>query len=58
VQRNAMRAWKERRSFLEVLTADPHVTEHLGADELKGCFDPAFYLRNVDAVFKRVGLIP
>src|SRR5256885_3621833 len=32
VQRNAMRAWKERRSFLEVLTADPHVTEHLGAE--------------------------
>jgi len=58
VQGNAMRAWKERRSFLEVLTADPKVTEHVGADELKGCFDPAFYLRNVDAIFKRVGLIP
>src|SRR5438874_2470662 len=58
VQGNAMRAWKERRSFLEVLTADPKVTEHVGADELKGCFDPAFYLCNVDAIFKRVGLIP
>jgi hypothetical protein len=34
------------------------VTEHLGADELKGCFDPAFYLRNVDTIFRRVGLIP
>ncbi len=58
VQRNAMRAWKERRPFGELLAADPEVTAHLGPDELKGCFDPAFYLRNVDAVFKRLGLIP
>jgi adenylosuccinate lyase len=58
VQRHAMRAWRERRPFAELLAADPEVTEHLGADELKACFDPAFYLRNVDAIFRRVGLIP
>jgi adenylosuccinate lyase len=57
VQRNAMRAWKERRPFLDLLAADPAVTERLPAGELKGCFDPAWYLRNVDAIFKRVGLI-
>jgi adenylosuccinate lyase len=56
VQKNAMRAWKERRSFSELLAADPKVTDHLSADELKGCFDPAFYLKNVDAIFKRLGL--
>jgi adenylosuccinate lyase len=56
VQNNAMRAWRERRSFLELLTADPAVTNHLSADELKACFDPAGYLRNVDAIFRRVGL--
>ncbi len=58
VQRHAMRAWRERRPFAELLAADPEVTERLGADELKACFDPAFYLRNVDAIFRRVGLIP
>ncbi len=58
VQRNAMRAWKERRSFFEFLAADSQVTERLSVDELKRSFDPAFYLRNVDAIFKRVGLIP
>ncbi len=57
VQRNATRAWKERRPFLEVLAADQQVMEHLGAGELKGCFDPAFYLRHVDVIFKRVGLL-
>ena len=28
----------------------------LSPDELKSCFDPAFYLKNVDAIFKRLGL--
>jgi adenylosuccinate lyase len=56
VQRNAMRAWKERRSFLELLGADPDVTRHLGPDELKACFDPAWYVRNVDAIYRRAGL--
>ena len=57
VQRNAMRAWKERRPFLDLLAADPAVTERLSAGELKDCFDPAWYLRNVDTIFKRVGLM-
>jgi adenylosuccinate lyase len=56
VQKNAMRAWKEQRSFSELLAADPKVTDHLSADELKSCFDPAFFLKNVDAIFKRLGL--
>ena len=56
VQRNAMRSWRERRSFLELLTADGEITAHLSPDELKSCFDPAWYLRHVDTIFKRVGL--
>jgi adenylosuccinate lyase len=58
VQRNAMRAWEERRSFLECLEADPEVGRHLASDALKACFDPGWYLRHVDAVFRRVGLVP
>ena len=56
VQRNAMRAWEERRPFLECLEADPEVTRRLPVDALKACFDPGFYLRHVDAVFRRAGL--
>jgi adenylosuccinate lyase len=56
VQRNAMRAWTERRSFQELLAADPDVTAHLGADALAECFDPAWYLRNLDAVYRRLNL--
>src|SRR5881396_4051590 len=57
VQRHAMRAWRERRPFFELLAGDPAVTERIASDELKACFDPAWYLRNVDAIFRRVGLI-
>ncbi|HEY3068621.1 MAG TPA: adenylosuccinate lyase [Methylomirabilota bacterium] len=57
VQRHAMRAWRERRSFFELLAGDPAVTDRLSAEELKRCFDPAWYVRNVDAVFRRLGLL-
>jgi adenylosuccinate lyase len=56
VQKSAMRAWKERRSFEGLLAADPEVTQHLSPAALKECFDPSWYLRNVDAIFRRAGL--
>src|SRR5256884_3921776 len=56
VQKNSMRAWRERRAFYELLAADPAVTEHLSPADLKACFDPSWYLRNVNAVFRRAGL--
>jgi adenylosuccinate lyase len=56
VQRNAMRAWQERRAFLECLRADPEVTRRLSTEALEACFDAGWYLRHVGAVFRRVGL--
>src|SRR5882762_1554585 len=56
VQKHSMRAWRERRAFYELLAADPAVTEHLSPADLKACFDPSWYLRNVNAVFRRAGL--
>jgi hypothetical protein len=32
------------------------VVGRLGPERLKACFDPAWYLRHVDALFRRVGL--
>jgi adenylosuccinate lyase len=58
VQRHAMRAWRERRPFLELLAGDPEVSDRLGAAGLKECFDPAWFLRHVDTIFRRAGLIP
>ncbi|HEX3176052.1 MAG TPA: adenylosuccinate lyase [Methylomirabilota bacterium] len=56
VQRASMRAWKERRAFAELLNEEPAVTERLAPAELKACFDPSWYVRNVNAVFRRAGL--
>ncbi|MBM3132845.1 MAG: adenylosuccinate lyase, partial [Chloroflexi bacterium] len=54
VQRNSMRAWKNGEAFLTLLQADPDVT--LTREELKKIFDYNYYLKNVDAIFQRVGL--
>ena len=56
VQRNAMRAWRERTPFLDLLLADPEVTSRLGEQELRGLCDYGFYLQNIGATFKRLGL--
>jgi adenylosuccinate lyase len=56
VQRSSLRAWKERRSFYELLAADSDVTDRLSAADLKACFDPGWYLRHVDEIYRRAGL--
>ncbi|MCX8100847.1 MAG: adenylosuccinate lyase [Geminicoccaceae bacterium] len=53
VQRNAMRAFHERRPFLELLLADPEVVGRLGERELRELFDLGWHLRHVPAIFER-----
>jgi len=57
VQKNAMRAWRERTAFADLLAADPEVKAKLTPAELAECFNPAWHLRNVDAIYRRVGLL-
>jgi adenylosuccinate lyase len=57
IQRAAMRAWREQRSFQELLALDPQISAILSAEELKACFDPSWYLRNVDVIYQRLGLL-
>jgi len=57
VQRHAMRAWRERRPLLQCLEEAPEVTARVSPDVLKACFDPAWYIRHVDTVFRRLGLL-
>jgi len=56
VQRNSMRAWRERSDFHDLLAADASVAAVLTAAELRDLFDYAYYLRYVDAAFSRLGL--
>jgi len=57
VQKNAMRAWHERTDFHALLAADPEVTARVTDADLAACFEPAWYLRNVDAIYRRAGLL-
>jgi adenylosuccinate lyase len=54
VQRNAMRAFHEKRDFKALLLADPDVMKVLAPAEVEKAFSLADQLRNVDAVFARV----
>jgi adenylosuccinate lyase len=56
VQGNAMKAWKERVSFLQLLQNDPEVVKHLSDSELKDIFDYGYFLGHVDEIFERVDL--
>jgi adenylosuccinate lyase len=56
VQRNAMKAWKQRTSFLELLKADPGIMGKLSDSELESLFDYNYFIRHVDKVFRRLGL--
>jgi adenylosuccinate lyase len=56
VQRNAMKVWESdgELSLLELLKADPEVSQRLSADELKVLFDLDYHLKYVDTIFARV----
>jgi len=56
VQRNAMRAWKGNSDFKEILGEDQQVVKYLTKKDLKRIFDLDYYLRNVNKIFRRLGL--
>ena len=56
VQRNAMLAWKQKTSFLDLLKADAEVTKFISNAELESVFDYEYFLNHVDTIFKRLGL--
>ncbi|MFA5398929.1 MAG: adenylosuccinate lyase [Dehalococcoidia bacterium] len=56
-QRNAMEAWKSRTPFLKLLKSDPDVSSRLNAKELDDLFDYRRFLKHIDTVFERLGLL-
>lgn len=57
VQRNAMRAWSEEKSFRDLLASDPEVAARLNGEELDACFDLDRHLRNLGEVFSRLEVL-
>lgn len=56
VQQDAMKSWDEERDFKDVLKSDERIKELLNEKEIEELFDSAYYLKNVDEIFKRFGL--
>jgi adenylosuccinate lyase len=54
VQRNAMRAFHERRDFKALVLTDRDITGRLTREEIERAFDLGAQLRHVDAIFERV----
>ena len=56
VQRNAMKVWESdgQLSLLELLKADPEVSQRLSAEQLSELFDLGYHFKHVDAIFDRV----
>ena len=54
VQRNAMRAFHEKRDFKALLLADPDVTRVLPPADIERAFDLDEQLKHVDQIFDRV----
>ena len=56
VQKAAMQTWKGSGNFKDNLLSTPGAARYLSAKELDKIFDLDFYLRNVNKIFKKVGL--
>jgi adenylosuccinate lyase len=56
VQRCAMRVWKEGIEFRVALSEDKDVTGQLAYEEIDACFDLGYYTKNVDKIYKRLGI--
>jgi adenylosuccinate lyase len=56
VQRNAMKVWESdgQLSLLELLKADPDVSQRLSADQLNALFDLDYHFNHVDTIFDRL----
>lgn len=56
VQSNAMRVWQGEKDFKTLLLEDKRLSRHLSGKKIEACFDGKYFLKNVNRIFKRLGL--
>src|SRR5690349_4746063 len=54
VQRNAMASWRGGGTLQELAGKDPFISQHLTKSEIAACFNPKYYLRHLDQIYRRV----
>jgi adenylosuccinate lyase len=57
VQRNAMKAWDNKSSFKDYVLGDSEIMGVLSPQEVEELFDYGYHTKNIDFIFRRVGLL-
>ena len=57
VQPIAMKAWSEGLDYKTLLLADEGVMAQLAPEEVEECFTLDYYFKNVEYIYKRVGIL-
>lgn len=57
VQPLSMKAWENGLMFKELLLNSEAIKKHLTIDEIESSFDINYFLKNVETIYKRVGLL-
>ncbi len=56
VQKNAMHCWETGEDFLDALANDPDIASRVQRSELEKVFDVDLLLKNVDYIYREIGL--
>ncbi|MGB9767345.1 MULTISPECIES: adenylosuccinate lyase [Dictyoglomus] len=56
VQEDAFRAVEQKRDFMDIVLEDNRIREYLSEEEIKQCFSPEVFLKNIDVIFERSGI--
>ncbi|MBS3970658.1 MAG: adenylosuccinate lyase [Clostridia bacterium] len=56
VQRNSLQAWESKVPLKELVTNDGDIAHKLSKEEIEEIFNYDYHLKNVDYIFKRVGI--
>jgi len=54
VQRSAMASWKGSGGLQRLVEQDAFISKHLKKSEIAACFNPKYYLRHIDKIYRRV----
>ncbi len=54
IQRQALRAWEEKRPLYDLVLEDKNITSYLSKEEIDSLFDVKYYLRYEDHIYQRV----
>ena len=57
VQKSAMKVWKEKKDFKELLKQDKQITERLSDKEIDNLFNLDKILININKIYKRIGML-